>query len=152
MPREVKLPMRWQEIQEILPHRYPFIFVDEMIEFSDAKYAVGRKYVSANEPYFQGHFPGLPMMPGVLMLEALAQLGALFAKLSTGGVPQDKLIVFSGADEVRFRRPVVPGDILTLTMKDPRHRSGHWKMIGDVKVDGQLAVEALITATEVSQK
>ncbi len=103
------------EIQEIIPHRYPFLLVDQIIELEPGKKAVGIKNVTANEPYFQGHFPGNPIMPGVLQVEALAQVGAV-ALLSLDEY-KGKLAVFAGIDEVRFKRQVVPGDTLRLEIE-----------------------------------
>lgn len=149
MSKQYDLPLRIPEIQAILPHRYPFLFLDEVTEFEDAKRIVGKKNISFNEPFFQGHFPGRPILPGVIMLEALAQLGAIFAKMSTGGTPPDRLIVFSGADEVRFRRPVYPGDTLMMSLSEPKRKSRYWRMAGDMKVGEDLVMEAVIMATEV---
>lgn len=143
------LPFSAIDIQSILPHRYPFIMIDQVTEFVDLDYIQGVKLVSANEPFFNGHFPNRPIMPGVLILEALAQIGAIFAKLATGGATPDKLIVFSGATDVRFRRPVVPGDILTLRMGEHRKRGQHWRMVGSAKVGDAMAAEAIIMATEI---
>ena len=150
MARVLNLPLGVQEIQEILPHRYPFLLLDKVTEFDDRVSIQGVKNVTVNEPYFQGHFPGRPIMPGVLILEALAQLGALFAKLSTGGVAPEKLIVFSGADDVRFRLPVVPGDILVLNMTLLKAKFGHWKMNGQALVGNEVVAEGVLKATEVS--
>jgi len=149
MTEAKKMPMGVQEITEIIPHRYPILLVDRVTEFEDGKWIEGLKNITANEPYFMGHFPGRPIMPGVLMLEALAQLGALFAKMSTGGVPPERLVVFSGAESVRFRRPVVPGDTLLLRMELLKAKFGHWKMQGLAKVGDEMAVEAILMATEV---
>ncbi|MGK7925448.1 MAG: 3-hydroxyacyl-ACP dehydratase FabZ [Spirulina sp.] len=128
-----------EEIQSILPHRYPFALVDRIIEFVPEKKAVGIKNVSINEPFFQGHFPGRPIMPGVLIVEAMAQVGGLILKKmdSSGG-----LFVFAGIDKVRFRRPVIPGDRLVMTVELLRIRGGRFgKMHGRTEVDGQLAAE-----------
>ncbi len=146
---ELKLPLRTPEIMEILPHRYPFLLVDKVTEFVDRTSIQGVKNITINEPFFVGHFPGRPIMPGVLILEAMAQLGALFAKLSTGGVTPEKLIVFSGADDVRFRHPVVPGDILVINMQLIKAKFGHWKMSGQALVGTDVAAEGILKATEV---
>ncbi|EKQ70095.1 beta-hydroxyacyl-(acyl carrier protein) dehydratase FabZ [Leptolyngbyaceae cyanobacterium JSC-12] len=129
-----------EEIQKLLPHRYPFALVDRIIEYVPGKRAVGIKNVTFNEPHFQGHFPGRPIMPGVLIIEAMAQVGGVvltqMADL-TGG-----LFMFAGIDGVRFRRPVVPGDQLIMTVElisVKRRRFG--KMQGRAEVDGQLAAE-----------
>lgn len=129
-----------EEIQKLLPHRYPFALVDRIIEYVPGKRAVGIKNVTFNEPHFQGHFPGRPIMPGVLIIEAMAQVGGVvltqMADL-TGG-----LFMFAGIDGVRFRRPVVPGDQLIMTVElisVKRRRFG--KMQGRAEVDGLLAAE-----------
>jgi 3-hydroxyacyl-[acyl-carrier-protein] dehydratase len=129
-----------EEIQNILPHRYPFALVDRIIEYSPGKHAVGIKNVTMNEPFFQGHFPGRPIMPGVLMVEAMAQVGGIILKQMPN---QDKsLFVFAGIDKVRFRRPVVPGDRLVMTVELLRFRGGRFgKMQGRAEVEGELAVE-----------
>ena len=128
-----------QEIYSLLPHRYPFALVDRIVDYVPGKQAVGIKNVTFNEPHFQGHFPGHPIMPGVLIVEAMAQVGGIVL-MQIPGV--EGLCVFAGIDKVRFRRPVVPGDQLVirvelLAMK--RLRFG--KMYGRAEVDGQLACE-----------
>lgn len=147
--KTVELPLRVPQIQEILPHRYPFLLVDAVTDFIDGQYIAGYKNVSANEPFFVGHFPNRPIMPGVLQLEALAQIGAIFANLTTGGARAGQLIVFSGADEVRFRKLVQPGDVLTLRMEIDRRRGIHWRMHGTAKVGEVVTAEAMIMATEI---
>ncbi|NEO84698.1 MAG: 3-hydroxyacyl-ACP dehydratase FabZ [Spirulina sp. SIO3F2] len=130
-----------EEIQALLPHRYPFALVDRIIEYVPSERAVGIKNVTFNEPFFQGHFPGRPIMPGVLMVEAMAQVGGIILKQIPG--QEDNLFVFAGIDKVRFRRPVVPGDRLVMTVEllKFRPRSGFGKMQGRAEVDGQLVVE-----------
>ena len=141
-------PLSVEDIRKLIPHRYPMLLVDRVTEFVDNERIVGFKNVTANEEFFQGHFPEIPLMPGVLMLEALAQLGVLFSRISDGGGPSDKLNVFAGVDEVRFRRPVVPGDRLNLEMTLLKRRKGLWKMKGVASVDGEVAVEGILTAAE----
>jgi beta-hydroxyacyl-ACP dehydratase FabZ len=128
-------------IQEILPHRYPFLLVDRIIELVPGERIVGIKQVTINESFFQGHFPGAPVMPGVLIVEAMAQVGAVYA-LSQMENRLKKLVLFSGIDNARFRRPVVPGDTLTLEVTPVRVGSRVQRMRGLAKVDGQLAAEA----------
>jgi len=125
------------DIQKILPHRYPFLLVDKIIEMEWGKRAVGIKNVTANEPFFMGHFPGFPVMPGVLMIEAIAQVGAV-AVLS---MPENrgKLAFFAGLDEVRFKRQVVPGDTLRIEVILTRVRGLFGQGSGEATVDGELA-------------
>jgi beta-hydroxyacyl-ACP dehydratase FabZ len=128
-------------IAEILPHRYPFLLVDRIIELVPGERIVGIKQVTINESFFQGHFPGAPVMPGVLIVEAMAQVGAVYA-LSQMENRDKKLVLFSGIDNARFRRPVVPGDTLTLEVTPVRVGSRVQRMRGKALVDGQLAAEA----------
>ena len=128
-------------IQEIIPHRYPFLLVDRIIELVPGTRIVGIKQVTINEPFFQGHFPGAPVMPGVLIVEAMAQVGAVYA-LNQIEDRDKKLVLFSGIDNARFRRPVVPGDTLTIEVTPVRVGSRVQRMRGEAKVDGQLAAEA----------
>jgi len=132
-----------QAIQELLPHRYPFLLVDRIIELVPKERIVGIKQVSINEPYFQGHFPSAPVMPGVLVIEALAQVGAVLA-LREIADRDSKLVLFTGIREARFRRPVVPGDTLTLEVTALRIGSRVQRMRGEAKVDGQLVADAEI--------
>lgn len=128
-----------EEIYSLLPHRYPFALVDRIIDYIPGKQATGVKNVSFNEPHFQGHFPSRPIMPGVLIVEAMAQVGGIVLTQIPG---VDGLCVFAGIDKVRFRRPVVPGDQLIMTVEllaIKRLRFG--KMYGRAEVDGQLACE-----------
>ncbi|MBA3767805.1 MAG: 3-hydroxyacyl-ACP dehydratase FabZ [Acidobacteria bacterium] len=130
-------------IQELLPHRYPFLLVDRIIELVPKVRIVGIKQVTMNEPFFQGHFPGAPVMPGVLVVEALAQVGAVLA-LREIEDRDKKLVLFTGIKEARFRRPVVPGDTLYLEVTAIRIGSRVQRMRGEAKVEGQLAADAEI--------
>lgn len=130
-------------IQEILPHRYPFLLVDKIIELEPRQRIVGIKQVTINEYFFQGHFPDAPVMPGVLQIEALAQVGAILA-LREFEDRRAKIPFFSGIENARFRRPVVPGDTLTLEVTAIRIGSKVQKMRGEAKVDGQVTAEAEI--------
>ena len=132
------------EIQQLLPHRYPFLLVDQIIDYVPGERAVGIKNVTFNEPYFQGHFPGRPLMPGVLTVEAMAQVGGIV--LVQMPEMEDGLFVFAGIDKVRFRRQVIPGDRLEMTVKllcIKRRRFG--KMQARAEVDGQLVAEGELT-------
>lgn len=130
-------------IQEILPHRFPFLLVDKIIELEPRTRIVGVKQVTINEHFFQGHFPEAPVMPGVLQIEALAQVGAILV-LREFEDRANKIPFFSGIDKARFRRPVVPGDTLTLEVVALRTGSKVQKMHGIAKVDGQITAEAEI--------
>jgi len=132
-----------QAIQQLLPHRYPFLLVDRIIELVPNQRIVGVKQVSINEPFFQGHFPGAPVMPGVLVVEALAQVGAVLALREIDDRDQ-KLVLFSGIKEARFRRPVTPGDTLILEVTAMRIGSRVQRMRGEARVDGQLVADAEI--------
>jgi 3-hydroxyacyl-[acyl-carrier-protein] dehydratase len=130
-------------IQEILPHRYPFLLVDKIIELVPRERIVGIKQVTINEYFFRGHFPEAPVMPGVLIIEALAQVGAILA-LREFDDRDKKIPFFSGIEKARFRRPVVPGDTLTLEVVPMRLGSRVQKMRGEARVEGQLVAEAEI--------
>ena len=135
-----------RKILELLPHRYPFALVDRIVDGEVGKWAKGIKCVTVNEPFFQGHFPGAPIMPGVLILEALAQTGALLAVSGMEGDLSDKLFFFTGLDGVKFRRQVVPVDRLELHCDNIRMKLKLCKMDARAYVDGKLAAEAQITA------
>jgi 3-hydroxyacyl-[acyl-carrier-protein] dehydratase len=141
-----------KQILAALPHRYPFLLVDRVVEVVQGESIHAVKCVSINEPFFQGHFPGEPVMPGVLQLEALAQAGALLAE---GVKPFDaskKIIYLLGFDAVRFRRVVTPGDTLQLYVKVVKRKGPIWKLAGEAKVDGEIAAEAEILATIADKK
>ncbi|MHC0063042.1 3-hydroxyacyl-ACP dehydratase FabZ [Nostoc sp. UIC 10890] len=136
----IKTTFTSEEIQKLLPHRYPFLLVDKIIDYVPGKKAVGVKNVTINEPHFQGHFPERPLMPGVLIVEAMAQVGGIV--LTQMSSVEGGLFVFAGIDKVRFRRQVVPGDQLVMTVEllwVKQRRFG--KMQGRAEVDGQLACE-----------
>jgi beta-hydroxyacyl-ACP dehydratase FabZ len=133
------------EIMELLPHRYPFLLVDRIVEWEPGKRIVGIKNVTINEPFFQGHFPGHPIMPGVLIIEAVAQTGGILALKAMGG--GKRIAYFAGIDNCKFRRPVVPGDQLRLEVTVLARKGPVWKMHGDALVDGAVAAKADVIAT-----
>jgi 3-hydroxyacyl-[acyl-carrier-protein] dehydratase len=135
-----------QGIMRALPHRHPFILVDRIVDIVARDSATGIKCVTATEPYFPGHFPIRPIMPGVLIIEAMAQTAAVLVVASTGLDSTGKIVYFMSIDDARFRRPVVPGDVLRLEIKALRWRENVWKFRGEGKVDGQVAAEATYTA------
>jgi 3-hydroxyacyl-[acyl-carrier-protein] dehydratase len=139
------------EIQRLLPHRFPFLLVDRVVELRPGERLVAYKNVSIGEPFFQGHFPGHPVMPGVLVLEALAQASAILCYSSTGFDPAKKVTYLMAIDGARFRRPVVPGDRLQLEVTVLRLKSSVVKSRGVATVDGQVAAEAEFMATVVDR-
>jgi len=140
-------PIDIKGILELLPHRYPFILVDRILEFETGKTITGLKNVSMGEPYFQGHFPGEPVMPGVLILEGMAQVGGLLAYLSAPEMVGEKLVYFAGLDKVRFRKVVRPGDQLIFRLEMIRQKSRLTKMAGRAYVEDELVTEAELMAT-----
>lgn len=132
------------EIMKLMPHSYPFLLVDRILEFEPAKRIVGIKNVTFNEPYFTGHFPQRPIMPGVLIVEALAQTGGVLAFKS---FPEKKgLVFFTGIDDARFRKPVIPGDQIKLVLEVIKHRREIWVFEGKAYVDSEVVAEARIMA------
>jgi len=136
-----------KEILNLLPHRYPFIMVDRIVDVELGVSIKGIKNVSMNENFFQGHFPGEPVMPGVLMLEGMAQVGALLAYLTDREMAGNKLVYFAGLDKVKFRQKVIPGDQLLYELSVLKRKSKFWIMAGKAMVDGKLAAEAELMAT-----
>ncbi|HVQ64135.1 MAG TPA: 3-hydroxyacyl-ACP dehydratase FabZ [Terriglobia bacterium] len=142
------MELRIAEILKILPHRYPFLLVDRVIEVDGDRRLVALKNVSINEPFFEGHFPGAPVMPGVLTIEAMAQAGAIMGLLHSK--PEDlknAVVYFMGIDEARFRRPIVPGDQLRIVVNVLRRKAIVWKMRGEVWVGEELAAEATLLSS-----
>jgi beta-hydroxyacyl-ACP dehydratase FabZ len=136
-------------ILKVLPHRYPFLFVDGITAFEKGKSLTGVKNVSFNEPFFAGHFPGEPVMPGVLQIEALAQVSCILVFLSFPEESAGKRPAFAGIEAARFRRPVRPGQILTLTCELDKYRRGFAVIKAKAEIDGDLAAEAVIKASMV---
>ena len=141
------MELRIAEIMRVLPHRYPFLLVDRVIEVDPDKRLVALKNVSINEPFFNGHFPGAPVMPGVLTIEAMAQAGAILGLLERKTDLTNTLVYFMGIDEAKFRRPIVPGDQMRIVVEVLRRKSIVWKMKGEVYVGSELAAEAILLSS-----
>ena len=142
--------LRIAEIMRILPHRYPFLLIDRVLEVEVDKRLVALKNVSINEPFFNGHFPGAPVMPGVLTIESMAQAGAILGLIAARNADADltnTLIYFMGIDEAKFRRPIVPGDQMRIVVEVLRRKSIVWKMKGQVYVGSELAAEATLLSS-----
>nr|MBU2747656.1 3-hydroxyacyl-ACP dehydratase FabZ [Acidithiobacillus montserratensis] len=136
-----------QDIMKRLPHRYPFLLVDRVLDVQVGKSLRAIKNVTMNEPFFQGHFPAMPVMPGVLIIESLAQAAALLAFVSEDKFGENAAVYFAGIDKARFRKPVTPGDRLELLANVSRRRSGMWQMETQALVDGTEVASALLMAT-----
>lgn len=134
------------EVMRMIPHRYPMLLVDRILELERDKYALGLKNVTINEGFFQGHFPRQPVMPGVLIIEAMAQTAAVLVVETLEGAAAGKLVYFMSVEQARFRRPVVPGDQLHIHVSKVRNRGPVWKFEGVVRVDDQIAAEAGFSA------
>jgi 3-hydroxyacyl-[acyl-carrier-protein] dehydratase len=133
-------------IMEMIPHRYPFLMIDRVIDIVPDTSAVGVKNVTINEPFFAGHFPTRPVMPGVLIIEAMAQTAAVLVVQTLGRASEGKLVYFMTVDEARFRKPVMPGDTLHIHVTKERNRRNVWKFRGEAKVNGTLVAEAIFAA------
>ncbi|WP_312267419.1 3-hydroxyacyl-ACP dehydratase FabZ [Neisseria sp.] len=146
---EIKLPIEAQEIKDYLPHRFPFLLLDRVTDVQPGKSLTALKNVSYNEPFFQGHFPESPVMPGVLVIEAMAQACGVLAVCTQGGKRKEgEITLFAGLDEVRFKRQVVPGDQLIFQVELLAHKRGIGKFRATASVEGQLAVEAVIMCAQ----
>jgi len=133
-------------VMRMIPHRYPFLMIDRVEDVVDHESAVGIKNVSIAEPHFQGHFPAQPVMPGVLIIEAMAQTAAVLVVKSLGPEAEGKLVYFMSVDKARFRKPVVPGDVLHVHVAKERMRGNVWRFNGEAKVNGVLCAEATFAA------
>lgn len=138
-------------IMEMIPHRYPFLLVDRVEDLVAGQSATGIKNVTINEPFFQGHFPQKPVMPGVLIVEAMAQTAAVLVVHTEGEEIEGKLVYFMSIDDCRFRKPVGPGDTLQIKVNKERNRGNIWKFKGEAFADGKLMAEATITAMIVKE-
>jgi 3-hydroxyacyl-[acyl-carrier-protein] dehydratase len=142
------MELRIAEIMRLLPHRYPFLLIDRIIEVDGDRRIVAIKNVTINEPFFVGHFPDAPVMPGVMIVEAMAQAGAIMGLLHCSPETiKNSLVYFIGIDDARFRRPIVPGDQLRIEVDVLRHKGRVWKMKGQVLVEGELAAEATLLSS-----
>ena len=134
------------DIMKYLPHRYPFLLVDKITAFEEGKRICGQKNVTINEPFFQGHFPGHPIMPGVLILEAMAQVGGVYAQLAKHE-GEERVPYFVGIDKAKFRKPVLPGDVLSMDLELISVRRGIYLFFGKALVDGKVVAQAELKAT-----
>src|SRR5579883_2123576 len=145
-PAGVTAEIDIQRIMQLIPHRYPFLMIDRVVDVVSGESAVGLKNVSINEFYFQGHFPARPVMPGVLIIEAMAQTAAVLVVHTLGPESEGKLVYFMSVDNARFRRPVTPGDRLHVHVTKQRNRGNVWKFEGRAEVGGRVAAEAVFAA------
>jgi len=139
-----------KEILKHIPHRYPFLLVDRIVEIHGLEKIVGIKNVSFNENFFQGHFPARPVMPGVLICEAMAQVAAILALNARGSRTDNTVFVLTGLDKVKFKKPVEPGDQLRMELTCLKHRGSFWRMQGKATVDGKVVAQAEISAMEIA--
>ncbi len=141
-------PLKINDIMKLLPHRYPFLLIDRVTEFIPREKIVAYKNLTFNENFFQGHFPSAPVMPGVLIIEAMAQTGIiLVAGTLSDAERENRVYLFTGIEKAKFRRPVIPGDKLVLECSNLQHKMQLWKMDAKAYVDGQLVAQATLTAS-----
>lgn len=145
-PQEVATEIDILRIMQMIPHRYPFLMIDRVVDVTPGEAATGIKNVSINESYFQGHFPQRPVMPGVLIIEAMAQTAAVLVVHTLGPEAEGKLVYFMSVDNARFRRPVFPGNTLAVRVVRLRNRGNVWKFDGQALVEGKLVAEATFAA------
>lgn len=141
-----------QEIEALIPHRYPMLLVDKIESYTLHEEAIGVKNVTMNEWFFQGHFPGNPVMPGVLIVEAMAQTAGILVMKSTGQTSAEKLVYFMSIDQARFRKPVLPGDTLKIHVKKDKERAPIWRFLGKVYVGDVLVAESTFSAMIVDKQ
>lgn len=146
MTKTITDPVNITEVMELIPHRYPILLVDRIVEYTPGVSAVGLKNVTFNEPHFNGHFPGWPVMPGVLIIEAMAQTSACLVVKTLGDEAKGKIVYFMTIDEARFRKPVVPGDQMHIHVEVIQNRRNVWKFKGEAKVGGVIHAEAIFAA------
>lgn len=139
-------------IQKLIPHRYPFLLIDRVVNIVTGKSGVGVKNVTVNEPFFPGHFPSHPVMPGVLIIEAMAQTSAVLVMHTLGDTAHGKVVYFMSIDEAKFRKPVTPGDTLHIHCEAQKSRGAVWRFAGVASVEGVKVAEAIITAMIVDEK
>ena len=144
--QEATVEIDIQRVMQMIPHRHPFLMIDKVVDVVSNAHATGIKNVSINEHYFQGHFPTRPVMPGVLIIEAMAQTAAVLVVHTLGPESEGKLVYFMSVDNARFRRPVFPGDVLHVRVSKQRNRGNVWKFEGRATVRGQLTAEAVFAA------
>ncbi len=141
-----------KKIMDMIPHRYPFLLVDRVIELKPNEYIKAIKNVTINEPFFQGHFPDFPVMPGVLIVEALAQTGGILIINSDYSIPDNKIFLFSSIEKMKFRNPVYPGDQILLYGKILRHKFNIWKVEAKATVEDKIVAEGMLTAALVDKE
>lgn len=141
-----KDPINVQRVMEMIPHRYPLLLVDRILDYEAGEWAIGLKNVTVNEPHFLGHFPGAPVMPGVLIIESMAQTAACLVVQTLGPEAEGKLVYFMTIDECRFRKPVTPGDSLHIHVTKTQNRRNVWKFKGEAKIGDTVYAQALFSA------